>query len=132
MKVLVLVLVLALIGGPALGQTLTCQNTGNMRHCWKERGETVITEERGPGGYVHSWTPDGKAFTTWDHNGLSHTWPTSHDPVKTGPWMWPGVRPGGAVRTGWAWMRCVLASASDYGPLALPLGRPFRVRVGVG
>jgi hypothetical protein len=70
---------IALAGAAAVAQTpsLTCQDTCNMRHCWNERGETVITEQRSPGGYTHSRTADGKAFTTWDHNGLSHTWPTS-------------------------------------------------------
>jgi hypothetical protein len=56
--------------------TLTCETRGNVRHCWDQRGNTVLTEERSPGGYTHSWTPGGKAFTTWDHNGLSTTWPT--------------------------------------------------------
>jgi hypothetical protein len=46
---------------PALAQTpsLTCQDSGNMRHCWNERGETVLTQERSPGGYTHSWDNRG-------------------------------------------------------------------------
>jgi hypothetical protein len=74
----VVILALALAAATALTQTptVTCQTSGSYRHCWDTHGNTVLTEQRSPGGYTHSWTPDGKAFTTWDHNGLTTTWPT--------------------------------------------------------
>jgi hypothetical protein len=56
--------------------SLTCQDAGNLRHCWNQRGETVLTQERSPGGYTHSRDNQGHAWTSWNHNGLSTTWPT--------------------------------------------------------
>jgi hypothetical protein len=54
---------------------LTSETRGDIRHCWDERGDTVITEERS-GDYVHGHDNYGRAWTTWEHNGRAYTWPT--------------------------------------------------------
>jgi hypothetical protein len=74
-RALTLALALA-ISGPSLAQTLTCETNGAYRHCWNERGNTV-TEERLPGSeYTHGWDREGHAWTTWEHDGRTETWPT--------------------------------------------------------
>jgi hypothetical protein len=63
----------ALAAAPASAwSTLT---RGDVRHCWDERGNTVITEERS-GDYVHGHDNQGRAWTMWEHNGRACTWPT--------------------------------------------------------
>jgi hypothetical protein len=65
----------ALTGNPSFGQTLTCETHGDIRHCWDERGNTVVTEER-HGDYIHGHDNRGGAWTTWEHNRCTETWPT--------------------------------------------------------
>jgi len=46
-------LAFALAAAPAsAGPTLTCETQGDIRHCWDDRGNTVIAAERS-GDYVH-------------------------------------------------------------------------------
>ena len=73
----VLALALALSAVPAVAQTptLTCETRGDIRHCWDEHGNTVVTEEP-PGEYVHSHDNRGGAWTTLQHDGRTVTWPT--------------------------------------------------------
>jgi hypothetical protein len=72
----VLVLAFALWAAPALAQPsgLTCETRGDIRHCWDKYGNTVLTEERS-GDYVHGHDRGG-AWTTWEHDGRTETWPT--------------------------------------------------------
>jgi hypothetical protein len=60
--------------GPSLGQTLTCETQGDRRHCFDHHGY-LSTEERS-GDYVHGWDNQGRAWTTWEHDGRTYTWPT--------------------------------------------------------
>jgi hypothetical protein len=39
---------------------LTCETRGDVRHCWDERGNAVITEERS-GDYVRGHDNEGRA-----------------------------------------------------------------------
>jgi hypothetical protein len=55
--------------------TLICETHGDIRHCWNERGETVVIEERS-GEYGHGHDNRGGAWTTWEHDGRTETWPT--------------------------------------------------------
>jgi hypothetical protein len=59
---------------PSLAQTVTCEANGSYRHCLDHRGY-LSTEER-RGDYVHGWDNQGHAWTTWEHDGRSYTWPT--------------------------------------------------------
>jgi hypothetical protein len=68
-----LALALALTG-PALSQTLTCEVSGSYSHCFDHRGY-LSTEER-RGDYIHGWDSEGHAWTTWERNGRTTTWPT--------------------------------------------------------
>jgi hypothetical protein len=52
---------------------ITCQTEGRYTHCWDaQTGATVSTTEHGPGSADHTWTPDGRQWTTQD----GHTWQT--------------------------------------------------------
>ena len=53
---------------------LTCETSRDRRHCFDHHGYES-TEERS-GDYVHGWDNQGRAWTTWSHDGLTHTWPT--------------------------------------------------------
>jgi hypothetical protein len=65
-----------LAGSASAGET-TCQDDGRYTRCWDaQTGATISTTERGAGGYAHTWTPEGHAWTTWEHDELSHTWKT--------------------------------------------------------
>ena len=61
---------------PALAQPsgLTCETSGAYRHCFDHHGY-LSTEERS-GDYVHGWDSEGHAWTTWEHDGRTTTWPT--------------------------------------------------------
>jgi hypothetical protein len=59
---------------PAVGQTLTCETSGAYRHCFDHHGY-LSTEERS-GDYVHGWDSNGHAWTTWQRDGRTTTWPT--------------------------------------------------------
>jgi hypothetical protein len=66
-----------LLASSAFAGETTCQDDGRYVRCWDaQTGATVSTTEQGAGGYSHSWTPQGHEWTTWDHNGSSHTWQT--------------------------------------------------------
>jgi hypothetical protein len=67
----------ALMTGMALAGE-TCQDDGRYTRCWdSQTGATVSTTERGAGGYAHTWTPDGRAWTSWDRpGGRIETWRT--------------------------------------------------------
>jgi hypothetical protein len=54
--------------------TLTCETRGDIRHCFDHHGYES-TEERS-GDYVHGRDNRGGAWTTWEHNGHTYTWPT--------------------------------------------------------
>ena len=73
-RFLALALALVLTGGPSPGQTLTCETSGAYRRCFDHHGY-LATEERG-GHYVHGWDSEGHAWTTWEHDGRTYTWPT--------------------------------------------------------
>jgi hypothetical protein len=70
-------LILLLAASPALAET-TCKDEGRMTHCWDTlTGRTISTTEHNPGSsYSHTWTPDGRAWTTEQREGTSHTWRT--------------------------------------------------------
>jgi hypothetical protein len=53
---------------------LTCETSGDRRHCFDHHGY-LSTEERS-GAYVHGWDSEGRAWTTWEHDGRSETWRT--------------------------------------------------------
>jgi hypothetical protein len=56
---------------------VTCSEDGRYTHCSDSRtGDAVSTTEHGAGGYSHTWDANGHAYTTWDHNDLSHSWRT--------------------------------------------------------
>jgi hypothetical protein len=57
------------------GPTLTCETRGDTSHCWDERGNIVIVEERS-GDNIHGHDNQGRAWTTWVHNGRAETWST--------------------------------------------------------
>jgi hypothetical protein len=59
---------------PALGQTLTCETRGDTRHCFDHHGH-LSTEERS-GDYVHGGESQGRAWTTWERDERTTTWPT--------------------------------------------------------
>jgi hypothetical protein len=69
-----LALALAIVTGPALGQNLTCETRGDIRHCLDHHGFET-TEERS-GDYVHGHDNRGRAWTTWEHDGRTYKWPT--------------------------------------------------------
>jgi hypothetical protein len=74
---IVLIVLLAFTYRPAHSQELTCDSGSKTTHCWNSRtGAVVTTSEQGAGGYTHTWDAQGRAFTTWDHNGQIHTWRT--------------------------------------------------------
>jgi hypothetical protein len=58
----------------SLGQALTCKTQGDRRHCFDHHGY-LSTEERS-GDYVHAHDTQGRAWTRWEHDGRTHTWPT--------------------------------------------------------
>jgi hypothetical protein len=64
-----------LSAAPAPAETLRCEARGDIRHCWNEHGDTVVTEERS-GDYTHGHDNEGHAWTTWQHDGRTETWPT--------------------------------------------------------
>jgi hypothetical protein len=66
-RALVLELALA-VTGPVLGQTLTCETRGDIRHCFDHHCY-LSAEDRGAGGYTHGWDNQGRAWTTWEHDG---------------------------------------------------------------
>jgi hypothetical protein len=66
---------LALAAAPLFAGMLTCETRGDTRHCWDERGNTAVTEERS-GDYVHGHDNQGRAWTTWEHDGRTTTWTT--------------------------------------------------------
>jgi hypothetical protein len=68
-------LALVIAAAPACAGTLTCEAQGDRRHCWNERGETVVTKER-QGEHVHGHDNRGGAWTTWTHDGHTETWLT--------------------------------------------------------
>jgi hypothetical protein len=71
-----LVTMMALLAAtPATAQTITCETQHDIRECWNEHGETVITEERSR-EYTYGHNNQGHAWTTWEHNGRTYTWPT--------------------------------------------------------
>jgi hypothetical protein len=71
----ILSLALALAPAPAWPeQTLTCETSGAYRLCFDHHGYES-TEQRS-GDYTHGWDSKGHAWTTWDHNGHTYTWPT--------------------------------------------------------
>jgi hypothetical protein len=55
--------------------TLTCETRGDIRHCWNERGDTVLTEERS-GDYTHGHDNHGHAWTEWRRGDRTYTWPS--------------------------------------------------------
>jgi hypothetical protein len=69
-----LALALVLIGGGSLAQTLTCETRSDTRHYFDHHGYESTEERRG--GYVHGWDSEGHAWTTWEHDGRTYTWPT--------------------------------------------------------
>jgi hypothetical protein len=71
----VVALAFALVAAPAsAGPTLTCETSGAYRHCFDHHGY-ASAEERS-GDYVHGRDSQGHAWTTWEHNGRTETWPT--------------------------------------------------------
>jgi hypothetical protein len=72
----VLALTFALAAAPALAQTgtLTCEQSGDRRHCFDHHGYEA-TEERS-GDYVHGHNYQGHAWTRWQHDGRTYTWPS--------------------------------------------------------
>jgi hypothetical protein len=68
---------LTLSTAPALAQPsgVTCETRSDIRHCWDNHGNTVVTEERS-GEYVHGHDNHGHTWTTWEHDGRTYTWPT--------------------------------------------------------
>jgi hypothetical protein len=77
-RLYVLALVALVAAAPATAQTpsLTCETSGAYRHCWNQRGDTVVTEEAAPGGYTHGHDSSGHAWTSWSHDGRTETWRT--------------------------------------------------------
>jgi hypothetical protein len=73
-RVLPLALALAMIVGQSLAQILTCETSGAYRHCFDHHGY-LSTEERS-GDNVHGHDSQGRAWTTWQHDGRTTTWPT--------------------------------------------------------
>jgi hypothetical protein len=73
---LILALALVLAAAPAVAQTptLTCETRGDIRHCFDHHGYES-TEERSR-DYVHGRDNRGAAWTTWEHDGRTYTWPT--------------------------------------------------------
>jgi hypothetical protein len=70
-------LVAVLLASSAYAGETTCQSDARYTHCWdSQTGATISTTERGAGGYEHTRTPDGQSWTTWEHDGSSHTWRT--------------------------------------------------------
>jgi hypothetical protein len=63
------------VTGTALAQTLTCETRGDIRHCWNEHGDTVVTEERSR-DYTHGHDNRGHAWTEWRRGDRTYTWPT--------------------------------------------------------
>jgi hypothetical protein len=49
----VLLLTLVLTAAPTSAATLSCETRGDIRHCWDDHGDTVVTEQRS-GDYVHA------------------------------------------------------------------------------
>jgi hypothetical protein len=74
-RVLALAFVLTAFPASAEQPTLTCETRGDIRRCWDDHGNTVVTEERS-GEYVHGRDNRGGAWTTWEHGGRRETWPT--------------------------------------------------------
>jgi hypothetical protein len=69
--------VLTILGTTDAHSETTCSTQGVTTHCWDTAtGRTLSTTEQGAGGYAHTWTPDGRAWTHWDHDGRSYTWTT--------------------------------------------------------
>jgi hypothetical protein len=67
-------LAIALATTPARAGELTCEMRGDIRHCFDHHGYES-TEERS-GDYVHGHDNRGRAWTTWEHDGRTETWPT--------------------------------------------------------
>jgi hypothetical protein len=65
---------IAAASGFAQTPTLTCETSGAYRHCFDHHGYES-TEERS-GDYVHGRDNRGGAWTTWEHDGRTYTWPT--------------------------------------------------------
>jgi hypothetical protein len=73
----VCVVAVVLLASSAYAGETTCQSDARYTRCWNSQtGATISTTERGAGGYSHTWTPDGRAWTTWEHDGTDHTWRT--------------------------------------------------------
>jgi hypothetical protein len=71
----VLFLALALTAAPAAaGEMLTCETQGDRRHCFDQHGY-LSTEERS-GDYVHGWNNRRGAWTEWEHDGRTYSWPS--------------------------------------------------------
>ena len=73
-RVVALALTLTMIDSQSHGQTLTCETSGDRRHCFDHHGYES-TEERS-GDYTHGHDNQGRAWTTWEHDGRTYTWPT--------------------------------------------------------
>jgi hypothetical protein len=71
-----LALALAIVTGPVLGQSLTCEAHGDLTRCFSHQGYET-TEERS-GDYVHGHDNRGRAWSEWAHDGrtYTYTWPT--------------------------------------------------------
>jgi hypothetical protein len=67
-------LALAVAAVPVQAQTLTCETQGDRTHCFDHHGY-LSTEER-RGDYVRGHDTLGRAWTTWQHDGRTTTWPT--------------------------------------------------------
>jgi hypothetical protein len=73
----ILSLALVLVAGavsPRAESSLTCETRGDIRHCFDDHGHES-TEERS-GDYVHGHDNQGRAWTTWEHDGRTDTWQT--------------------------------------------------------
>jgi hypothetical protein len=73
-RILPLAFAFVLAAAPASAGTLTCDTRGDIRRCFDHR-VYESTEERSR-DYVHGWDNQGRAWTTWEHNGRTYTWPT--------------------------------------------------------
>jgi hypothetical protein len=65
----------ALPAAAAFGGEITCETSGDIRHCFDHHG-FESTEERSPGGYTHGHDNQGRAWTMWTQDGATTTWPT--------------------------------------------------------
>jgi hypothetical protein len=71
----VVALAFTLAAAPAsAGPTLTCETRGDIRHCFDHHG--YLSTEEPSGDYVHGWDNRSGAWTTWERDGRTTTWPT--------------------------------------------------------